>query len=179
MNRVLGFVLAAVLCLLAVGGGLYAMVQWGHSRQKLSDSLYYWDHAHCYKITSQRGSIVRFRTEVDRSACSLEPLVNGTPPPGMEWSSWVECEEYSCKRDQETKPNKLRGTSGGGFGATREEACRDGENEIRKSSASFKRDCQVGNCRCTRTVYRTGKAPPEYWDPVPDGSGAWQRNDNP
>jgi hypothetical protein len=177
MNKVLGFSLAGVLLLLLLIAGLYRMVQWGHDRQNLSDALYYWDHAHCYKITTQRGSVVRFRTEVDRSSCSLEPLLNGPVPPGMEWSSWVECKEYNCKRDQKTDPSKVRGTGGGGFGATREEACRDGENEVRKSSAE--EGCQVRNCRCIRTSHKKGTEPREHWSPVPDGGGTWQRNYNP
>jgi hypothetical protein len=178
MNKVLGFVIAGVLLATLFGGLLYWVVQWGHDRQKLAAGLYYWDHAHCYKVSTQRGSIVRFRNEVDRANCPPLPE-DGPQPPGMEWSALVHCDEYNCKRDQSKDPIPFSGLSGGGYGATREEACRDAENENRKFSARWKGGCQVRNCRCTRTIYRSGKAPPEFWDPVPDGGGGWRRIPSP
>lgn len=179
MRKMFAFSIGGVVVFALLIGVLYRMVQWGHERQKLSDGLYYWDHAHCYKITTQRGSVVRFRTEVARDACPLEPLEVGPVPPGMEWGAWVDCEEHSCKRDQKNNPMKLRRRGGNGWGATREEACRDGENALRNVSEEFQGGCQFRNCRCIRTSYKKGTEPREIFSLVPDGGGAWERNYNP
>src|SRR5688572_29190051 len=94
MNKVLVFILAGILFLLLLIGVLYGMVQWFRGREKLDDALYYWDHARCYKITTQRGSVVRFRTPVSDVKCPAIDFFPAKRPPGMEWEVRATCQYH-------------------------------------------------------------------------------------